>query len=63
MSHYSLRTSAAAVLLAAWAMLPVTANAQKAADCPINHDQLTQMLKQSVKASGGPDEGGMSVNE
>lgn len=31
--------------------------------CPISHDQLVQVLKESVKASGGPDNGGLPVNE
>ena len=34
-----------------------------AADCPVSHDQLTQMLKQNVKASGGPSNGGLDNNE
>ncbi len=33
------------------------------AGCPVNHDQLVQALKENVKASGGPDNGGMPVNE
>jgi uncharacterized protein GlcG (DUF336 family) len=31
--------------------------------CPVNHDQLVQALKQSVHASGGPENGGFPVNE
>ncbi len=53
----------AAALFAISAMLPLTARAQQAANCPINHEQLVETLKHSVKASGGPDEGGMPVNE
>ena len=30
----------------------------RAADCPVSHDQLTKALKSSVKASGGPTNGG-----
>jgi uncharacterized protein GlcG (DUF336 family) len=37
--------------------------AQATAPCPVTHDKLVQVLKQSVKASGGPDNGGMPVNE
>jgi uncharacterized protein GlcG (DUF336 family) len=33
------------------------------AQCPVTHDRLAQVLKQSVKASGGPDNGGLPVNE
>ncbi|HLH91993.1 MAG TPA: heme-binding protein [Xanthobacteraceae bacterium] len=32
-------------------------------NCPVDHDQLVQALKQNVHASGGPDNGGMPVNE
>lgn len=35
----------------------------QAADCPVTHDQLVQALKQSVKASGGPSNGGLDNNE
>jgi uncharacterized protein GlcG (DUF336 family) len=38
------------------------ASAQKT-QCPVDHDKLVQVLKQSVKASGGADEGGLPVNE
>lgn len=54
---------AAAVLFVVAAMLPVTVHAQQPARCPVNHDQLVQALRQSVKASGGPDNGGLPVNE
>jgi uncharacterized protein GlcG (DUF336 family) len=37
--------------------------AQEKAQCPVEHDKLAQVLKQSVKASGGPDNGGLPVNE
>jgi uncharacterized protein GlcG (DUF336 family) len=39
------------------------ASAQKPQNCPVTHDQLAQALKQNVKASGGPDNGGLPVNE
>ena len=38
------------------------AQAQKT-QCPVKHGKLVQMLKQSVKASGGPANGGLPVNE
>jgi uncharacterized protein GlcG (DUF336 family) len=47
-----------ALLLAA----PLPARAQKK-QCPVSHDQLVQVLRQNVKASGGPDNGGLPVNE
>ena len=31
--------------------------------CPVTHDKLVQMLQQSVPASGGPESGGLPVNE
>jgi uncharacterized protein GlcG (DUF336 family) len=34
-----------------------------AANCPVNHDQLQQALRQSVKPSGGPGNGGLDNNE
>jgi hypothetical protein len=34
-----------------------------AADCAVTHDQLTAALKQSVKPSGGPTNGGLDNNE
>lgn len=37
--------------------------AGNAATCPVNHDQLTQALRASVKASGGPGNGGLDNNE
>jgi uncharacterized protein GlcG (DUF336 family) len=37
-----------------------SANAQ---NCPVSHEQLTQALKASVKASGGPGNGGFDNNE
>jgi uncharacterized protein GlcG (DUF336 family) len=37
--------------------------AAQAADCPVTHDQLLAALKQSVKPSGGPGNGGLDNNE
>jgi hypothetical protein len=34
-----------------------------AASCPVTHDQLTQALRASVKATGGPGNGGFDNNE
>jgi uncharacterized protein GlcG (DUF336 family) len=34
-----------------------------ATDCPVSRDQLTTALKQSVKPSGGPSNGGFDNNE
>lgn len=31
-------------------------------NCPVTHDELAKVLKESVKASGGPDNGGMPTN-
>ena len=35
----------------------------QAQSCPVSHAELTQALKQSVKASGGPTNGGFDNNE
>src|SRR4051812_49519085 len=40
--------------------ITVSANA---ADCPVSHDQLVDILKKSVKRSGGPSNGGLDNNE
>jgi uncharacterized protein GlcG (DUF336 family) len=41
----------------------VWTTAPSAADCPVNHDQLAQALRASVKASGGPANGGFENHE
>lgn len=41
---------------------PIAANAQSAPACPVTHDKLAEVLKQSVKASGGPSNGGFDNN-
>jgi uncharacterized protein GlcG (DUF336 family) len=38
-------------------------NQTSAPTCPVNHDQLADILKKSVKASGGPSNGGLDNNE
>jgi uncharacterized protein GlcG (DUF336 family) len=63
MAQFPYFKSPAAVLLAVAAMLALTAQAQQVENCPVNHDQLVQILKESVKASGGPDNGGLPINE
>jgi len=52
---------AVSLLAAGWCGLPLAAQAQDV-KCPITHDQLVKALKESVKASGGPDNGGMPTN-
>jgi uncharacterized protein GlcG (DUF336 family) len=55
-STLKLATIAAAVTIG----LGTAAAAQ---NCPVSHDQLTKALKGSVKASGGPSNGGFDNNE
>jgi len=50
-------------LLLALVLFATPAWSAAAADCPVNHDQLQQALKESVKASGGPANGGLDNNE
>src|SRR3954453_24087098 len=45
------------------AVAGVVSGEARAADCPVNHDQLTKALKSSVKASGGPTNGGFDTHE
>jgi uncharacterized protein GlcG (DUF336 family) len=35
----------------------------QAADCPVSHEQLSNALKASVKASGGPSNGGFDTHQ
>jgi uncharacterized protein GlcG (DUF336 family) len=39
------------------------ANAQTATTCPVTYQQLQRALRESVHASGGPENGGLPVNE
>src|SRR3954451_4437056 len=59
-------TTAAAFLIAAISM-PSVLNAQDhprpAMSCPVDHDQLADILKKSVKPGGGPSNGGLDNNE
>jgi uncharacterized protein GlcG (DUF336 family) len=56
---------AAAARWGALVLLGCTALAQAAAaqNCPVQRDQLTKALKDSVKPSGGPGNGGFDNNE
>src|SRR4051812_23111438 len=48
--------------LLALATVPAFAAEPTPADCPLNYDQLSKALKLSVKASGGPSNGGFDNN-
>jgi hypothetical protein len=54
-------------LFAATALaFPIAAQAQNSSNgssCPVSHGQLEKTLKLNVHASGGPDNGGLPVNE
>ena len=51
------------LFIAAFSGVVLTAQIAAAQDCPVAHDQLTKALKESVKASGGPGNGGFDNNE
>jgi hypothetical protein len=57
---------AAAAMLAALSM-PQALHAQDQSrpgmSCPVDHDQLADILKKSVKPGGGPSNGGLDNNE
>jgi uncharacterized protein GlcG (DUF336 family) len=55
-------TAFAALAVFAATLSATQAHAQKA-QCPVNHQKLVDVLKKSVQASGGPDNGGLPVNE
>lgn len=63
MRHVVCAKLTAAIATAAAITFAGNAHAQDKAQCPVDHDKLAQVLKQSVKASGGPDSGGLPVNE
>jgi uncharacterized protein GlcG (DUF336 family) len=42
---------------------PAFAQTHEQGICAVHHDQLAQAIKQSVKASGGPSNGGLDTNE
>lgn len=54
--------SVAIAAIALFAGMGLPAYAQKA-QCPVDHQKLVEVLKKSVTASGGPDNGGLPVNE
>jgi uncharacterized protein GlcG (DUF336 family) len=62
MIRLSVRTGGLAATLAA-VTLAATSPAWAKAQCPVDYDKLSEVLKQNVKASGGPDSGGLPVNE
>jgi len=57
-----IRPVLAGLVSAAAFSLSIPAHAQSK-QCPVDHQKLVQILKSSVKASGGPDNGGLPVNE
>jgi uncharacterized protein GlcG (DUF336 family) len=58
---------ATAAILAAALSTPAALDAQDqprpAMSCPVDHDQLVDILKKSVKPGGGPSNGGLDNNE
>lgn len=54
---------ATALLAATGLAFPIAAHAQDNPNCPVTHNQLEQALKLNVHAAGGPDNGGLPVNE
>jgi hypothetical protein len=59
-TSFVILATVAAIALGAMAA-PQSAKAQ--AKCPVTYDQLTRALKENVKASGGPSNGGLDNNE
>jgi uncharacterized protein GlcG (DUF336 family) len=58
------KISAQIILAAlAFASVAITPSLARAANCIVDHDQLTRALKESVKPSGGPSNGGFDNNE
>lgn len=58
LTHLSFSVALGCVLIALLAAPPA-----RAQNCPVTHARLTQVLKQSVKPSGGPTNGGFDNNE
>src|SRR5215204_7406955 len=52
------RRGAAGLVLGA-----ILVNGAQAVECPVEHDQLNKALKSSVKASGGPTNGGFDSHQ
>src|ERR1700751_4720617 len=63
----SKRAAMTAVILAAMFATPEGSFAQDqprpGMSCPVDHDQLADILKKSVKPGGGPSNGGLDNNE
>jgi uncharacterized protein GlcG (DUF336 family) len=59
-TSFVILATVAAIALGAMAA-PQSVKAQ--AKCPVTYDQLTRALKENVKASGGPSNGGLDNNE
>jgi uncharacterized protein GlcG (DUF336 family) len=58
------RIGEAASLAVVFAVFSLAAsNASQAADCPVRQEQLANALKASVKASGGPSNGGFDTHQ
>src|SRR3954471_19381436 len=62
MSGKSVFVVAAMILLFGASILPLR-YARAAAQCPTSYDRLVRVLKDSVKASGGPTNGGFENHE
>lgn len=62
-TRYPSRRGQYLTLLALFGGTFFLAQKAEAADCPVTHDQLANALKASVKASGGPGNGGFDNNE
>lgn len=58
-----LRYCYSAVTLACLALVTGEALADNPTRCPVTYQQLEQALRESVHASGGPENGGLPVNE
>jgi uncharacterized protein GlcG (DUF336 family) len=50
-------------LLATLAASPIAAQTPSSPSCPVEHNRLADILKKSVKPSGGPSNGGLDNNE
>jgi uncharacterized protein GlcG (DUF336 family) len=58
-----LRHGGVAAMLAVGAAMILTQSAAAAAPCPVSHGDLLAALKESVKPTGGPTNGGLDNNE
>jgi hypothetical protein len=64
MMHKVILSSPVIAIVAIWP-LAVSAQDDSRANpfCPVDHDRLAEVLKKSVKPSGGPSNGGLDNNE